>query len=85
MSLRNGAGESGGEERFKAFRRGPAAVFDQIQREDPYEGRAKVGAETSFGKLPRTNILHGMGLIPSYRKLLWSKAMVVSVAEKSGR
>ena len=24
-------------------------------------------------------------LIPSYRKLLWSKAMVVSVAEKSGR
>ena len=25
------------------------------------------------------------GLIPSYRKLLWSKAMVVSVAEKSGR
>ncbi len=23
--------------------------------------------------------------IPSYRKLLWSKAMVVSVAEKSGR
>ena len=25
------------------------------------------------------------GLIPSHRKLLWSKAMVVSVAEKSGR
>jgi hypothetical protein len=25
------------------------------------------------------------GLIPSYRKLLWSKAMVVSVAEKLGR
>ncbi len=24
-------------------------------------------------------------LIPSYRKLLWSKPMVVSVAEKSGR
>ncbi len=24
-------------------------------------------------------------LIPMYRKLLWSKAMVVSVAEKSGR
>ncbi len=24
-------------------------------------------------------------LIPSHRKLLWSKAMVVSVAEKSGR
>jgi hypothetical protein len=24
-------------------------------------------------------------LIPSYRKLLWSKAMVVSVAETSGR
>ncbi len=24
-------------------------------------------------------------LIPSYRKLLWSKAMVVSVVEKSGR
>jgi hypothetical protein len=24
-------------------------------------------------------------LIPSYRKLLWSKAMVVSVAEKSGQ
>ncbi len=24
-------------------------------------------------------------LMPSYRKLLWSKAMVVSVAEKSGR
>ncbi len=24
-------------------------------------------------------------LIPSYRRLLWSKAMVVSVAEKSGR
>ncbi len=24
-------------------------------------------------------------LIPSYRKLLWSKAMVVSVSEKSGR
>ncbi len=24
-------------------------------------------------------------LIPSYRKLLWSKAVVVSVAEKSGR
>jgi hypothetical protein len=24
-------------------------------------------------------------LIPSYRKLLWSKAMVVSVAEKSRR
>jgi hypothetical protein len=24
-------------------------------------------------------------LIPSYRKLLWSKAMVVSVAEKLGR
>jgi hypothetical protein len=23
--------------------------------------------------------------IPSYRKLLWSKAMVVSVAEKSGQ
>ena len=25
------------------------------------------------------------GLIPSHRKLLWSKAMVVSVAETSGR
>ncbi len=25
------------------------------------------------------------GLISSHRKLLWSKAMVVSVAEKSGR
>jgi len=24
-------------------------------------------------------------LIPSYRKLLWSKTMVVSVAEKSGQ
>ena len=24
-------------------------------------------------------------LIPSHRKLLWAKAMVVSVAEKSGR
>jgi hypothetical protein len=24
-------------------------------------------------------------LIPSHRKLLWSKSMVVSVAEKSGR
>ena len=39
--------------------------------------------------VPRARLFDAEGgdreLIPSYRKLLWSKAMVVSVAEKSGR
>ncbi len=62
------------------------------------EARAGIGEWTAFynnrrphsalgGRTPDAVYWSGndQELIPSYRKLLWSKAMVVSVAEKSGR